>query len=310
MEVKLKQNLKAEKLNALKIELENLEQQEIELNGKNRKSYETVKMVVLIVLLMCIIFQTCYIKDSLDLDAGVYGADLDNQTDDDNGPYNLDNNKKNDDTNNKVKSKDNQNNKKINNKKNNNENNNQQNIINEKNNNQNSNSNNTISENEEEDIITQPVTQAELKKIKIIQDMNKNGSETKTDFTKLDNLEIFKNSEYFNEKLIYPGISDTYKFYIENYTDKNISYKLTFDVQNAKETNIKYKLKRNGKYIAGDENNYVNYTELTKAGLKLKSKNGDIYSLEWKWIEAENDNSTTNPITRGLYKLTIKGEVV
>lgn len=313
----MERNLKDEKLSSLKLRLEDLEQEEINLNGKNRKSYETLKFVALVILLICIVFQTCYIKDSLDLGSGAFGQDLDNQTDDDNGPYDLDknndNNKKNDDNN----ENDNINNNKRNNGNVSNKTN-KKNLVSSTNvNNQDTNTNtNNGSENViynnntiDDDIITQPVTQEEISQIKIIQDIDKNGTEKKESFSDLSNLEIFKSSEYFSEKLIYPGISGTYRFYIENYTSKNILYKLTFSVENSKNTNIRYKLKRNGQYIVGDSNNYVGYEELTQESLKLRSKMGDIYLLDWKWIEADNDNDTTNPITRGLYKLTIKGEV-
>lgn len=148
------------------------------------------------------------------------------------------------------------------------------------------------------------LTSEEVEKIKLIQ------TSDEKEFKELNNLDIFKNFEYNESKLIYPGLSGTYNFNVENYSAKNIKYKLTFTCNNPQNVNMKYKLKRNGQYIAGDNNTYVSIEEITKENLELNTMMGDVYFIDWKWIDNDiQDINSSNSITRGEYNLTIRGEV-
>lgn len=175
---------------------------------------------------------------------------------------------------------------------------------NTENNNQNTNISNNESNNIINDVPVNNLTPEEIEKIKLIQ------TENETEFKELDNLDIFKNFEYNESKLIYPGLSGSYNFNVENYSSKDIKYKLTFACNNPQNVNMKYKLKRNGVYISGNNDTYVSIEEIKKEGLDLKSMMGDIYILEWKWVDDDvNDINSANSIKRGDYTLTIKGEV-
>lgn len=341
----MKRTPKDEQILNLQKQLGKLRQEEKELNGIGRKSYETIKVFSLVVLLICIIFQTCYIRDSLDLGGGTLAkSEVDEFNDDGKGPYNLDDNKNN------TNKDNNENDSNVTNKNNNKGNNNSSSNSNHHNNSNNSNNNsnnktnnnenvvednntrnqnviddNTINQNKVEEnettsndvninnnisdnFTTESVTEQELKDIKIIQIPRSDEQAKKEDFNDLASLDIFEIVKYLDEKLIYPGITGEYKFNIENYTLKNISYKLTFAIENPKNVNILFKLKRNGTYIVGNENEYVTYDKLSQEELKLKAKTGDTYALEWKWVEATNDNDTTSKIDRANYKVDIKGE--
>lgn len=303
-------DIKKNKLIRLQNELDILEEQERSLTSVGKKSYNGIRIFILIIILICIVFQTCYIKDSLDINSGSFATtdedtekkednndnqnDINNIKDDNKGPYNLDNNVSNN-TNGNIHNNQNTNN-----------------TITEDSNT----INNTTNDNNTTDIpdtpnipeiVTEPVKDEELKDIKIIQETTKNGDIKKEDFRDLSNLEIFTSSTYLSEKLIYPELSGTYKFYIENYLSKNIKYKLVFDVENYKNTNIKYKLKRNGTYLVGNETTYEDASQLTSDNLVLESKNGDNYTLEWKWIETSYDNESTDTSNRAKYSLTIAG---
>lgn len=310
----MKKMTKDEQIIKLQQQLAKLRKEEQELNGTARRSYETLKVFSLIVLLVCIIFQTCYIRDSLDLGAGSLAkSEVDSFNNDNKGPYDLDNNKTNTDDIKNNESKNLNQTGNINNKIANGTQNNENNI---KNNNiiQNTISNNVevnnvnINNKVTDNFTTEPITEQELKYIKIIQIPKEEGQSIKQDFNDLASLDIFQTVKYLDEKLIYPGITGEYRFNIENYTLKNISYKLTFSIENPKNVNIKFKLKRNGTYIVGNEEEYVTYDKLSQEELKLKTKMGDTYLLEWKWIEAANDNETTSKTERANYKVDIKGE--
>lgn len=150
---------------------------------------------------------------------------------------------------------------------------------------------------------TTPINENDLKEIKLIQES------TKQSFNNIQELNIFKNIEYKQSNLIYPGLSGSYYFNLENYTNKNIVYALHFGENNPKKVNMKYKLQRNGKYIVGNENNYVSVDELSKKDLGLNAKTADVFLLEWKWVESNDDNNSTSPIERGDYSLSIRGDV-
>lgn len=143
----------------------------------------------------------------------------------------------------------------------------------------------------------------EIKEIKLIQESNNKN------FNDINNLDIFKNFEYTQRNLIYPGLSGVYDFNVENYSKKDIFYKLTITVNNPHKVNMKYKIKRNGIYILGSDNEYISIDKLSLNDFKLNSRRGDLYTLYWKWEDSPNDNYSTNPITRGDYSVNIKGEV-
>ena len=137
------------------------------------------------------------------------------------------------------------------------------------------------------------------------------------DITVLDNnlkwesknlLNIFTNPLFNMEKVIAPGSSNTYQFIIKNDTKYNITYKIKFIENNEYHINMKYKLRKDGLYIAGSEDNWVNYDELDISNLFLNSSSSNTYYLDWKWIDSDNDTDAGAVIAP--YELTIKIEAV
>ncbi len=88
---------------------------------------------------------------------------------------------------------------------------------------------------------------------------------------------------------IAPGVQDTYTFTVECSGDYSMLYNMKFIDDNPHKINMKYKLKRNGNYVAGDENNWVTVEELSQKNMKIAPGTIDVFQLEWKWAEAEND---------------------
>lgn len=149
--------------------------------------------------------------------------------------------------------------------------------------------------------INENITKEDVEKLKFMQG--------KDEFKTLNNLDMFKNFEYEESKLIYPGLSGKYYFQVENNSEKDMEYILSVIENNPRNVNMKYALKRNGIYIAGNDNQYANISELQKTNLWIASGKGDNYILYWKWVDTDKDALSSNPIERGEYKLTIKGEV-
>ncbi len=104
-----------------------------------------------------------------------------------------------------------------------------------------------------------------------------------------EELTIFDDTKYNDKAIIYPGISNTYKFEISNTLDLNVVCEVLFEEENIENLPIKFRLKENGKYIKGDENTFVPCNQL-KFNKVVGSQEENKYELEWKWQEGENDN--------------------
>ncbi len=125
-------------------------------------------------------------------------------------------------------------------------------------------------------------------------------------YSKDTKLNIFtKPSYYVLKNKIAPGSENTYEFVVRN-NRYNIKYNLVFTESNEFNVNMKYKLKLNDKYIAGDEDHYVSYQELNRdIDCYLTENSYDVYKLEWKWVENENDTKVGERIN-AYYQLNLK----
>ncbi len=119
-------------------------------------------------------------------------------------------------------------------------------------------------------------------------------------------LNIFKQTSYYVlNGVIAPGSENVYQFIIRNNNTFGIKYDIELIEENKYNINIKYRLKLNGEYIVGSENSYVSANELNQYNQELQSKNYNVYTLEWKWIESENDTQIGTSID-AKYKLELK----
>lgn len=109
-----------------------------------------------------------------------------------------------------------------------------------------------------------------------------------TEWSELKELDIFKNS-YFSDAKIAPGVSGIYSFTIENISDNACVYNINYTEENNYNINMVYKLKKNGVYITGDNNNWVKYDNLDISNINLNANANDIYTIEWKWEDSDND---------------------
>ena len=105
----------------------------------------------------------------------------------------------------------------------------------------------------------------------------------------LKQLDIFKNSYFKNQSKIAPGVHGSYNFTVENFSDATIKYDAIFSEENPYNINMVFKLKVNGNYVAGDSSNWVDYAELNRTGALINAQTKDLYTIEWKWEDAQND---------------------
>ena len=68
-----------------------------------------------------------------------------------------------------------------------------------------------------------------------------------------------------------------------------MKYDLNFSANNPYNVNLKFKMKLNGKYVVGDESTWKDGEDLTQKDRFISIHSNDIYTIEWKWIDAPND---------------------
>lgn len=104
-----------------------------------------------------------------------------------------------------------------------------------------------------------------------------------------ENLDIFTNPLYNDQKIIAPGSHNIYRFEISNQSDKNLKYRVKFEEINLSNINMKYRLKKGDTYVIGDDTNWAGANELAINPISLSARDKDVYYLEWKWFDAAND---------------------
>ena len=123
------------------------------------------------------------------------------------------------------------------------------------------------------------------------------------------NLKIFSNSAYnFTEKIA-PGVSNTYNFVVHNSSNLKLRYYVEMEEESEYFVNMKYRLKRNNKYVIGDDDTWVTADELKTEFSKIEISGSDKYSLDWIWAYDDNKDDLDTNIgenMESLYKLNIR----
>ena len=104
-------------------------------------------------------------------------------------------------------------------------------------------------------------------------------------------LRLFSNPAYEFRELIAPTSTNVYQFIVRNSNEFKIEYNLIMIEENDYDINMKYKLKKDGTYVAGDENTWVEYSDLRLKNQPLNANSRNVYQLEWKWFESSNDTN-------------------
>lgn len=119
-------------------------------------------------------------------------------------------------------------------------------------------------------------------------------------------LNIFTQTAYYVvEDKIAPASENSYQFVVRNNNDFNVIYNLTLKETNKYNINMKYRLKLNGKYVVGNDDEYVTYDKLNQYNISLASRNLDVYTLDWKWFESSNDTEIGSNIEAN-YQLALE----
>lgn len=118
-------------------------------------------------------------------------------------------------------------------------------------------------------------------------------------------LKIFEHKSYhIKNDVIAPGSENSYQFLIRNNNEFAIIYDLEINETNKYNINMKFRLKQNEKYILGNSDKWVTAEELRQSEVILANDSYNVYTLDWKWFESENDTDIGENI-ESEYKLDI-----
>ena len=128
------------------------------------------------------------------------------------------------------------------------------------------------------------------------------------EWSELKELDIFKKSAiHVAENKIAPGVEGVYTYTVENSGKLAMLYNMEFTEDNPYNVNMLYKLRLNGKYVAGNENKWVNISELKQTGLQINANTIDVFVIDWKWEDTDHDTEIGK--TEGAnYKIHIKAD--
>ena len=119
-------------------------------------------------------------------------------------------------------------------------------------------------------------------------------------------LNIFNNAAFQYTNKIAPGVSNTYEFKANNTSNKSIKYYVEMYEESEYDINLKYRLKRNGTYIVGNDDNWVDVDELKTTIKTLDGNSSDTYSLDWKWFDDDTNDTIIGENMTSEYKLNIR----
>ena len=91
-------------------------------------------------------------------------------------------------------------------------------------------------------------------------------------------LRIFSNPAFEFQNIIAPGSTNTYQYVVNNSESFNITYSMIFIEKNKNLINMKFKLKRNGEYVLGSKDEWINIQGKSLQNLSLMSNSHDIFT--------------------------------
>ncbi len=117
-------------------------------------------------------------------------------------------------------------------------------------------------------------------------------------------LRIFSNQAYEYFSKIAPGVSNSYDFVIKNNNDFPVLVDISMKEVNPYSINMEYKLRSENSFLAGSSFKYVSVKKLSQKNIYLKAHSSKLYSLDWKWIDSDNDTEIGEAVNAN-YKLLV-----
>ncbi len=107
------------------------------------------------------------------------------------------------------------------------------------------------------------------------------------DIEKKEQINMFQNVKFDNEKIIAPMSYGKYDVIVENVTGQEIEYHIKFIETTSNDINMKYRLKMDNVYIRGNENDYLDISELDVENIIVAEDSITKYTVEWYWENSD-----------------------
>ncbi|MBR3229951.1 MAG: hypothetical protein IKF91_03895 [Bacilli bacterium] len=101
-----------------------------------------------------------------------------------------------------------------------------------------------------------------------------------------------------NPKLIYPGKTGKYKFFVKNDGNSNIKYSIIFNSSTNLKLKMLYRFRSESDYLAGLHNEWMSLDNI-KGDFYSNKNSSDSFILEWKFVDNYDLES-------GFYTLNVK----
>lgn len=102
--------------------------------------------------------------------------------------------------------------------------------------------------------------------------------------------EIIENQK--REDIVWPGATGEYQFKLENTCKMALLYDVKFSEENKYDVPMRFRLKLDGDYVAGSKDVWLTAEELNVETQKLMPERKDVYTLEWTWLEEDDEHDT------------------
>ena len=116
-----------------------------------------------------------------------------------------------------------------------------------------------------------------------------------------ETLKFFENEHYY-DTVIAPGVSGQYTFAVKNSLDTDTSFQLQLSDTNLINVHLHYKIKIDGNYLIEE---WTKIPDIVLPIFEMAKKSDAIFTLEWKWIDAENDTEIGESADSVKYKIQI-----
>lgn len=108
-----------------------------------------------------------------------------------------------------------------------------------------------------------------------------------------------------NSRLIWPGQSDKFVFYVQNDGELPLNYQLSLSENNASNIPLRFKILMDGKYIVGSKNSWASTANFSGKNIEIDPGKTVQYKIIWEWPDENtpeaNERDTKLGISSGQY---------
>lgn len=117
--------------------------------------------------------------------------------------------------------------------------------------------------------------------------LDKEGNVFLDNWTYNAEIDIFGHPNNHHEKIIYPGKSDTYYFYIENTNNYDITCDILFNDINKENINMKFRLRISDAYFP--DSPWLELEQINIYNMTISKRSKVLCAIDWIWEDSDRD---------------------